>query len=120
MSLDGIWVFEVAGLYGWERLSTVFMEKGRYLGGSSSIYSQGKYVIKGKKVKIQLDVTQHGDLSVVFGIKSRHFSTVTTAKIKKKGQKIEGIVRMEGARSNVNTYHVRWIKQEKILALPSK
>ena len=31
MSLDGIWVFEVAGIYGWERVSTVFLEKGRYL-----------------------------------------------------------------------------------------
>jgi len=33
MSIDGVWALEVADIYGWDRKSTVFLEKGRYLGG---------------------------------------------------------------------------------------
>ena len=62
MSLDGIWAFEIAGIYGWERVSTVYLEKGRYLGGGAFIYSKGSYVTKGKKIKINLQVTQHGEM----------------------------------------------------------
>jgi hypothetical protein len=47
MSLDGVWVLEVAGVYGWERVSSVFLEKGRYLGGGAFFLSQGSYVGKG-------------------------------------------------------------------------
>jgi hypothetical protein len=39
MSLNGVWVLEVAGAFGWERVSTVFLEKGRYLGGGAIFFS---------------------------------------------------------------------------------
>ena len=74
MSLDGIWVFEIAGIYGWERISTAFLEKGRYLGGGAIMFSRGTYVLDGKQIKFMLDVTQHGDKRTVFGEKRKHFS----------------------------------------------
>ncbi len=118
MSIDGIWVFEVAGAFGWDRISTVFLEKGRYLGGGSAIYSTGNYTIKGKKVTMRIDVTQHGKKIAMYGEKHHHFSTLISAKIKKKGKRIDGTVSLEGARSTAARYHVRWLKQEKIPGFP--
>ncbi len=39
MSLNGVWSLEIAGIYGWERVSTVFLEDGRYLGGGATHFS---------------------------------------------------------------------------------
>ena len=69
MSIDGIWVCEVAGIFGWERVSTVYLEKGRYLGGGADIFSHGTYVTDGKRVKFKLSVTQHGNKISIFGEK---------------------------------------------------
>lgn len=118
MSVDGIWAFEVAGAFGWDRISTVFLEKGRYLGGSSAIYSTGTYTIEGKKVTMKLDITQHGKKIAMYGEKHHHFSTLISAKIKKKGKIMEGVVSLEGAKSTAARYHVRWLKQEKIPGFP--
>lgn len=108
MSLDGIWVLEVAGLYGWERVSTVFLEKGRYLGGGAIFFSQGTYASKGKKIKFKLDVTQHGEEQIIFGEKRKHFSTVMTAKLK--GDMIKGRAHRKGAHSSVANYQFRLIR----------
>ena len=90
MLLDGIWFFQVAGIYGWERISTAFIEKGRYLSGNASMFSQGTYVSNGNKVKIKLQVTQHGKKRAIFGEKRKQFSVVMTAK--HDGKKIQGRV----------------------------
>lgn len=71
MSLDGVWVFEISNIYGWERISTVFLEKGRYLGGGTILFSQGNYVIKDKQITFKLDVTQHAQKQTVFGEKRK-------------------------------------------------
>ena len=118
ISIDGIWVFEVAGAFGWERLSTIFLEKGRYLGGGAAIHSIGTYTVKGKKVTMKTHVTQHGKRIVMYGEKKHHFSTHISAKIKAKGKKIEGIISLDGAKSTAAKYHVRWIKQAEIPGLP--
>ena len=116
MLLDGIWVFEVAGIYGWERISTVFMEKGRYLSGSASMFSQGTYVSNGNKVKIKLQVTQHGKKRAIFGEQRKQFSIVMTAK--HDGKKIQGRVSLKGAKSTATEYPFRLLRQTDIPALP--
>ena len=118
MSLDGVWVFEVAGIHGWERVSTAFLEKGRYLGGGAMMFSQGNYVIDGKKVKIKLQVTQHGKAIAVFGEKRKRFHTEMIAKLK--GNKIEGKVRLKGARSTAAEYPFRLLRLADIPAVPKK
>jgi len=116
MSLDGIWVFEIAGIYGWERVSTVFLEKGRYLGGGAIIFSRGTYVTKGKKVTMELDVTQHGKKGSLFGEKRKYFSTVMKAK--RKGDKIEGKAYLKGAHSSTASYPFRLLRQTDIPDFP--
>ena len=117
MLLDGIWVFEVAGIYGWERISTAFMEKGRYLSGNASMFSQGSYVSNGNKVKIKLQVTQHGKKRAIFGEKRKQFSIVMTAK--HDGKKIQGSFSLKGARSTATEYPFRLLRQTDIPALPN-
>ncbi len=116
MSLDGIWVYEVAGIHGWERISTVFLEKGRYLGGGAIMYSRGTYVVKGKKVEIKLDVTQHGNKQAIFGEKRKHFAADLTAK--HKGDKISGVIRLKGSRSTAAEYPFRLLRLADLPALP--
>ncbi len=118
MSLDGIWVFEVAGLYGWERVSTVFLEKGRYLGGGAIIFSQGTYTSKGNKIKIKLDVTQHGEKQIIFGEKRKKFSSVMTAE--RDGDIIQGNAHLKGAHSTAAPYQFRLIKLADIPGFPKK
>ena len=108
MSLDGIWVVELAGVHGWERVSTAFLEKGRYLAGGALMFSQGSYETDGKKVKIKVKVTQHAKAVPVFGEKRKHFQTEMTGKYK--GNKIEGKVRLKGARSNAAEYPFRLLR----------
>jgi len=116
MSLDGIWAFEIAGIYGWERISTVYLEKGRYLGGGAFLYSKGNYVIDGKKIKFNLQVTQHGDMRAIFGEKRERFATEMTAK--RDGDKIEGKARLKGAHSTVAQYPFRLLKLDDLPAIP--
>ena len=118
MSLDGIWVLEIAGIYGWERISTVFLEKGRYLSGSASMFSQGTYVSNGNKVKMKLQVTQHGKKRSIFGEKRKHVSVVLTAK--HDGKKIIGKISLKGAKSTAPEYQYpfRLVRQTDIPALP--
>ena len=116
MSLDGIWSMEVGGIYGWERLSTVFFEKGRYLGGGPVMFSQGTYVIDGKKVKIENKVTQHGEKRIVYGEKRKQFSLVITAK--RDGNKITGKAHRKGDKSTALKYPVRFIRLADLPAFP--
>jgi hypothetical protein len=116
MSLDGVWVLEIVGIYGWERISTVFMEKGRYLSGSAFSFSQGSYVVDGKKIRIKLHVTQHGETRTIFGEKRKHFSIVMKAKCKE--NKIKGQIFLKGAKSTDDPYSFRLLRQADLAALP--
>ncbi len=118
MSLNGIWVFEICDIYGWERISTVFLEKGRYLGGGAILYSRGTYTLDGKKVKIKLDVTQHGGGRTVFGEKRKHFSTMMNGKLN--GDKIRGQVHLKGGHSTVSEYSFRMTRLADIPKLPKR
>ena len=116
MAFDGIWAFEIAGIYGWERVSTVYLEKGRYLGGGAFMYSKGTYVTDGKKIKINLKVTQHGEIRAVFGEKRERFETEMTAK--RDGNRIQGKARLIGAKSTVAQYPFRLLKLDDIPGFP--
>lgn len=118
MKLDGIWVFEISGIYGWERISTVFLEKGRYLGGGSIMYSHGTYVADGKKIKFVLDVTQHGEKRIVFGEKRKHFTSIMSGKLD--GDSIEGEAHLKGDKSTAARYHFRLLRLADIPALPKR
>ena len=118
MSIDGIWVLEVAGVFGWERLSTIFLEKGRYLGGGSAFFTQGDYVVKKNKVRFNLQITKHNskDKTVIYGERHKQFSTQMKAKIKK--DKIVGVMHLVGAKSTAEKYHVRLLKKADLPKIP--
>ena len=116
MLVDGVWIFEVSGAYGWERLSTVFLEKGRYVGGGASIYSRGTYKIKGKNIKIKLKVIQHGKTLAIFGKKLKSFSSVMKAK--RHGDMFEGEISLKGAHSTVVKPKFRLIRLADIPNFP--
>ncbi len=118
MSLNGVWALEIAGIYGWERVSTAFLEDGRYLGGGPSHFSQGYYVVNGKKIKFKLFMTQHGEKRTFFGEKGHNFHTEITAK--RKGNMINGKARLKDSKSNVPEYPIRLIWQTDILAVKKK
>lgn len=118
MSLNGVWVLEVAGVYGWERVSTAFLEKGRYLGGSAAFFSQGKYTTHGDKVKISLKITRHGAEQTVFGEKRRFFSTEIKATHNK--DLIEGHAKLKDAHSSVAKYPIRLLRQTDLIKYPKK
>ena len=109
MSLNGVWVLEISGVNGWERVSTVFFENGRYLGGNTNFYSLGKYTADGKDIKFSLKTTRHGKAQTVFGEKSKQFST--EIKAEKSKNKIQGYAKPEGAHSSVAKYPVRFLRQ---------
>jgi hypothetical protein len=70
MNCEGIWKVEIYSPYGWERIATAFMKGGEYLAASANHYSVGTYTQDGDDVKISTEVTQHGDLRTVFGLKT--------------------------------------------------
>jgi len=108
MSLSGVWVLEVASVYGWERVSSAFLEKGRYLGGNANFYSQGRYKTKGKNVAISLNITRHSGNATVFGEKQEQFSVEFSGK--KKKNTIKGTISLKGAHSSIARYPTRFIR----------
>lgn len=108
MSLNGVWVLEVASVYGWERVSTAFLENGRYSGGNANYFSQGSYTKKSKDVTIKLDITRHGNKATIFGEKHDHFSVIFSGK--KKKNKIKGMVHLQNAHSSIASYPTRFIR----------
>lgn len=116
MSLEGIWSVEIGGIYGWERMGTAFFEKGRYLSGGPVMFSQGTYVVDGKKVKIKIKLTQHGEKRIAYGKKRKQFSVVITAK--RDGNKINGEAHRKGEESPAFKYPVRFSKLADIPAFP--
>lgn len=113
MSLNGVWSLEIAGIYGWERISTVFLEDGRYLGGGASHFSQGRYSVKGKKIKFKLHMIQHGDKRTVFGAKK--LNVFTDIKAKRKGNVIRGKAKLKDSRSNIPEYTVKLVRKADLI-----
>ena len=70
MSVNGIWKVEMLGPYGWESVSTAFLEDGRYLGSSQDHYAVGSYVLTGNKLKITTSSHSHGQVRTMFGARN--------------------------------------------------
>ncbi len=118
MSLNGIWVLEIAGVFGWERVSTVFLEKGRYLGGGAIFFTQGSYVKKKNIVEFNLEITRHNnkDKTVIYGEVRKQFRIIMKGKVKQ--DKIIGVMSLEGAKSTVAKYHVQLLRKSDLPKIP--
>ena len=63
MKVEGIWKVEMLGPYGWEAVSTAFLENGRYLSGSQDHYVLGRYLIDGDNIRVEADMHPHSELT---------------------------------------------------------
>jgi hypothetical protein len=70
MSVNGIWKIEMLGPYGWESVSTAFLEDGRYLSSSQDHYAVGSYVVTGSQVKTTATTYSHGQARTMFGARA--------------------------------------------------
>ena len=86
MSVEGVWKAEWKGPYGWEKVGTVFLQNGRYLGASADHFSVGSYEVEGDVVTADIQVTQYGKARAVFGSKKKQLSHRLEAKIKEEGK----------------------------------
>ena len=67
MSVNGIWKVEMLGPYGWEPVSTAFMEDGRYLSASQDHYTVGRYQIDGERIEVTVVNHPHRQDRTMFG-----------------------------------------------------
>jgi hypothetical protein len=67
MGVDGIWKIEMLGPYGWEAVSTAFMEDGRYLAASQDHYATGQYALDGNQIEVTASMISHGKVRTMFG-----------------------------------------------------
>ena len=95
MSCEGIWVVEIKGPYGWEKIAFAFLKKGEYLGAGPNHYSVGTYKQDGENLEISVVVTQHGQLRTMFGKKfAKQLQITSKCKIEK--DKIVGVSKAKG------------------------
>jgi hypothetical protein len=74
MSVNGIWQIEMLGAYGWENVSTAFMEDGNYKSASQDSYSVGSYQISENKIKVSTHHVSYGQARTLFGTKNNEIS----------------------------------------------
>ena len=68
MNVEGIWKVEVLAAYGWESVSTAFLENGRYLAASQDHYANGHYQVNGKRIRVEGVSHAHGESLNLFGV----------------------------------------------------
>lgn len=73
MKVDGVWKVEMLGPYGWERVSTGFLDAGSYRAASKDHFAQGTYRLDGDHLRIEADMAIHGELRSLFGRRDDHF-----------------------------------------------
>ena len=71
MSVNGIWRIELLGVYGWETISTAFLQDGNYKSASQDHYSTGHYEVTGNKIKVSAHHVSHGQTRTFFGAKQK-------------------------------------------------
>jgi hypothetical protein len=74
MHVDGVWKVEMLGPYGWENVSTAFLEKGHYRGASADHHSIGSYDQDGEEIRVQARLVQHGSIRTIFGENKKQLS----------------------------------------------
>ena len=99
MSLNGVWKIEMLGPYGWEAMSTAFLEDGTYKGGARNHYSLGEYSISGDKVSLSIRYVTHGKARTMFGKKAKDMNLKFDGDIK--GELINGRAREDGSEYSV-------------------
>ncbi|MGD1982677.1 MAG: hypothetical protein PVF93_02100 [Chromatiaceae bacterium] len=68
MNEAGVWKVEMLGPYGWETMSTAFLENGTYRAGSTAHYSLGTYTLKDDLLIVHASVVMHkGVKRTLFG-----------------------------------------------------
>ena len=105
MSVDGVWKVEMLGAYGWERISTAFLESGKYRTASKDHFSQGTYKQDGDRLSIEADMTVHGELRALFGRRDSRFDLGIEANVS--GDKIVG---KASDHRGMFTLHVRFTR----------
>ena len=88
MSVNGIWKVEMLGPYGWETISTTFLEDGKYKGASQDNYTVGNYEISGNRIEMSAKTMAHGNSRTMFGKKKKQMGLEIKGEID--GDKIRG------------------------------
>ena len=86
MSFEGVWKVEMLGPYGWENLSTAFLEDGRMLGASANHYSIGRYEANGDTINVSTRITQYGEKRTVFGVQRDVFDVRMEVEVNSTGE----------------------------------
>jgi hypothetical protein len=81
MTVDGIWKIEVLAPYGWEAVSTAFLENGRYLGASQDHYVTGEYTLSGNQVRVVGVSHAHGESLNLFGASEKELELTFTGEV---------------------------------------
>jgi hypothetical protein len=98
MSCEGVWVVEMKGPYGWERIAIAFLKNGEYLGAGPNHYSVGSYKEDGDNLEVSVVVTQYGQLRTIFGKKFAGKLQITS-KCKIEKNKITGTSKAKGIKN---------------------
>jgi len=68
MSAEGVWKVEMLGPYGWETMSTAFLENGTYRAGSAAHYATGTYTVEDGTLTVDATIVMHRGVSrTLFG-----------------------------------------------------
>jgi hypothetical protein len=98
MSCEGVWVVEMKGPYGWERIAIAFLRNGEYLGAGPNHYAVGSYKEDGDNLEMSVAVTQIGQLRTIFGKKFAG-KLQLTSKCKVEQNKITGTSKAKGIKN---------------------
>lgn len=73
MNEAGVWKVEMLGPYGWEAMSTAFLENGTYRAGSTVNYSVGTYTVEDDRLVVNAAIVLHkGAARTLFGKEGDH------------------------------------------------
>lgn len=81
MCVDGVWKVELLASYGWESVSTAFLENGRYLAASQDHYGIGHYQVTGNQIRVEGTSYAHGDSLNLFGVTDKQLDMCFEGKI---------------------------------------
>jgi len=88
MGAEGIWKVELLGPYGWEAVSTAFLENGRYLASSQDHYVIGRYQENDGRIEIDGVSHSHGNSRTMFGSRDSEMELHFEGEIK--GDEVRG------------------------------
>ena len=108
MGAEGIWKVEVLASYGWESVSTAFLENGRYLGASQDHYVIGRYEVDGDRIRVEGVSNAHGDALNLFGVTDKQLAMTFNGVID--GDQVDGEAEDDEGRFTV-TFRARRLAQ---------